>query len=178
VNELIELFKDRAEAVGARVSVSPTLEEALEIAVRRAKGRGVLAAGGLGEEDLGVVKELCGEAGVELVTRGIAQREGEIAVGLSRAQWAVAELGSVVLDTSEAEARLASALPWVHVVVLDEGWIVRDLASLAGRLTLGPGSFLSIITGPSRTADIERVLTIGVHGPGEMEIAIVKGKTS
>ena len=92
--------------------------------------------------------------------------------GVSRAVYGVASTGSVVLASSPEEPRSRHLLPDVHVSLLREDAIVADLAALfaafAGRLP----SSLAIVTGPSRSADIEQRLVVGVHGPGEVHVVL------
>ena len=67
--------------------------------------------------------------------------------------------------------------PPAHLVLVPEDRILpglEDLLEAAASELAGPAGFLSLITGPSRTADIEKVLTIGVHGPGRL-VAVVVG---
>jgi L-lactate dehydrogenase complex protein LldG len=101
-------------------------------------------------------------------------------IGISAAQAAIAATGSLLLELGDPAERSATALPPVHVVLLRASTIVPDLSALGGALQqhlASPGpSYLSLITGPSRTADIERVLTIGVHGPKELHILILEGE--
>ena len=92
--------------------------------------------------------------------------------GISRASFGVAATGSVVLAASLEEPRSRHLLPDVHVSLLLEDVIVTDLAELfatyAGRLP----SALAIVTGPSRSADIEQRLVVGVHGPREVHVVL------
>jgi L-lactate dehydrogenase complex protein LldG len=94
--------------------------------------------------------------------------------GVSEAAWGIAETGSVVLFSSPAEPRARSLLPSVHVSLLREDRIVRGLAELFSRVD-DPPSALAIVTGPSRTADIEQTLVIGAHGPGEVHVVLLPG---
>ncbi|HLX19434.1 MAG TPA: LUD domain-containing protein [Gaiellaceae bacterium] len=92
--------------------------------------------------------------------------------GVSRAAFGVASTGSVVVCSSPDEPRSRHLLPEVHVSFVQEDSIVPDLAALfaafAGRLP----SALAIVTGPSRSADIEQRLVVGVHGPGEVHVVL------
>jgi L-lactate dehydrogenase complex protein LldG len=97
---------------------------------------------------------------------------GEDEVGVSRAAFGLADTGSVVLAASPDEPRARSLLPPVHVTVLEAGRILPGLAELFAELDGELPSALAIVTGPSRSADIEQKLVIGVHGPGEVHITI------
>ena len=85
---------------------------------------------------------------------------------------ACAGLGLPVLRT--AGGRALSVLPPHHVVVARREQLVRDLpaafAQLRERYSSSYPSFLSVITGPSRTGDIERILVLGAHGPKKLTI--------
>jgi L-lactate dehydrogenase complex protein LldG len=92
----------------------------------------------------------------------------------------IAETGSLLLDLSDPVQRSATALPPLHIVLLKSSSIVPDLFSIKetiNRYLVGSdNAYLSLTTGPSRTADIERVLTIGVHGPSELHALILEGE--
>ena len=92
--------------------------------------------------------------------------------GVSRAIYGLADTGSVVLAASPDEPRARSLLPDVHVSLLREADILPDLAALFERLDGELPSALAIVTGPSRSADIEQKLTVGVHGPGEVHVVL------
>ena len=107
------------------------------------------------------------------VHRGAAPGDLGDDVGRSRALYGLADTGSVVLGTSPEESRGNSLLPWVHVSELREADILPGLAELFDALGPDLPSALAIVTGPSRSADIEQALTIGVHGPGEVHVVLL-----
>ena len=63
--------------------------------------------------------------------------------------------------------------PTIHVAVVPTDAIQPDMASALARVHPSQTGYISMITGPSRTADIERVLTIGVHGPARLVVVFV-----
>ena len=93
--------------------------------------------------------------------------------GVSRAAYALASTGSVVLLASPGEPRATSVLPEVHVTLLREDRILPGLAELFEAVGRDLPSALAIVTGPSRSADIEQKLAVGVHGPGEVHVVLV-----
>jgi L-lactate dehydrogenase complex protein LldG len=93
--------------------------------------------------------------------------------GVSHALYGLADTGSVVLGASPEEPRANSLLPDVHVSLLAEDRIVAGLAELFEALGGELPSALAIVTGPSRSGDIEQQLVVGVHGPGEVHVVLV-----
>ena len=94
-------------------------------------------------------------------------------VGITQMDWGVADTGTLVQDSTMAEQRLASALPLIHIAILGTGNIVEDLPSVMTKVHPCKSPYIAMITGPSKTADIERVLAIGVHGPERLYIVCV-----
>ena len=92
--------------------------------------------------------------------------------GVSRALYGLADTGSVVLAAAGDEPRARSLLPAVHVSLLAEDRILPGLAELFEAVGDDLPSALAIVTGPSRSADIEQYLVVGVHGPGEVHIVL------
>lgn len=105
----------------------------------------------------------------------------EADLGLTAAVAGIAETGSLITHLDPVDHRLATMLPLAHVVLLPRDRIVASLeegllltryriltAAVAGRPT-----YVSWVTGPSRTADIERTLAIGVHGPRTVDIILL-----
>jgi L-lactate dehydrogenase complex protein LldG len=92
--------------------------------------------------------------------------------GVSRAIHGLADTGSVVLAAAPDEPRANSLLPDVHVTLLAEDVILAGLDELFLAIGDELPSALAIVTGPSRSADIEQKLAVGVHGPGEVHVVI------
>jgi L-lactate dehydrogenase complex protein LldG len=105
------------------------------------------------------------------VHRGSApQIEG---AGVSTAIYGLADTGSVVLAASPEEPRSRSLLPEVHVTLLEEDRILPGLEALFEAVGGDLPSSLAIVTGPSRSADIEQKLAVGVHGPREVHVVLL-----
>jgi L-lactate dehydrogenase complex protein LldG len=100
---------------------------------------------------------------------------GSASAGLTGAQGGLADSGSLALLSGIARPRLASLLPPVHIALLSRKNIYPTMAAFLDACSepAAQGSNLVFITGPSRTADIEQTLTIGVHGPSEVFVIIV-----
>lgn len=99
-------------------------------------------------------------------------------IGITSVEWAIAETGTLVMWAKPGRERVASLLPPVHVALVRQSQIVPDLFDVfakvhAGGLSNMP-SHLTLITGPSKTGDIELQLTTGVHGPGKWHVLIVR----
>lgn len=94
-------------------------------------------------------------------------------IGITQMEWGLANMGTLAQDASAVEQRLASSLPLIHVVLLPADKIVADVPELMKRIHPDESRYITLITGPSKTADIERVLAIGVHGPERLVIVCV-----
>lgn len=97
-------------------------------------------------------------------------------VGITSARGAVADTGAIVLWPTPAEPRLMSLVPPVHVAVLDADTIHASLADMmvVEKWSDGMPTNALLISGPSKTADIEFTLVFGVHGPKELIVLIRK----
>jgi L-lactate dehydrogenase complex protein LldG len=103
-------------------------------------------------------------------------------VCISGVELALAESGSLLLRHGPGRPRIASLLAPIHIAVVRTPQLVRGLgAALAlvreryNAALFDDTSNLTLITGPSRTADIEMTLTLGIHGPRELHVVLVKG---
>jgi L-lactate dehydrogenase complex protein LldG len=104
------------------------------------------------------------------VTRELA---ADAKVGISQLDWALANTGTLVQSADEVDKRLVSTLPLLHIALVFTAAMLPDLPSVLAHVDPAKSAYLSFITGPSRSADIERVLTIGVHGPERLIIVLV-----
>ncbi len=172
----VQLFRAQLEAVGGRVHLAASQEEAAEILagiVAREGSRRVLPS------NADLARQLAaGLADVELLAPESPRAEGLTAdLGLTCAQLAIAETGTLVLCSDDERSRHASLLPAVHVALLSADSIVGTLddalQSIARDDPDEQSRAVTFITGPSRTADIELTLVVGVHGPRELDVIVL-----
>ncbi len=178
---MLEQFRARAEAVSAEVHRVGGSTEALGFVAEllgkegiadEPGARAVWAAGPLfaGADRDALAARISG-----LTFDVTREAAAESRVGVSEMEWGLADTGTVVQDATDPALRLVSTLPEIHVALLPESRIVATLADVLPRLDPGRAPYISFITGPSRTADIERVLTIGAHGPVRLVIVVYGG---
>jgi L-lactate dehydrogenase complex protein LldG len=98
----------------------------------------------------------------------------EVRVGLTGAHGALADTGAIALISGEGRGRLASLLPPVHIALLPKSKLYPSLPAFLAEqpAAIDAGSNLVFIAGPSRTGDIEMILSLGVHGPGELHVLV------
>ena len=174
---LVAVFSESARAVGAEVSIVAGVEAVVDYVKQLATGS-VMVPDFASAKRLDLISALKA-AGVALVQDDLRQGAATAAVGVTGANFAFAATGTVVLESTAEDIRLATTLPEHHVVLLDPAKILEDdIAAVPHLRTFhqnSPRNYLAYITGPSRTADIERVLTIGVHGPKRLHILLLSG---
>lgn len=178
---LFDEFELRAKNVSSEVLRVNDAEKAGEELVSLAKKVGakkIVAVECPLMKESGVVEALR-ESGIEVYTETADIRiHAETAdMGVSGVEFGVAETGSTCQDAYAIESRLVSTLPPIHAVFMNSSHIVPGIEDALDVIskTFDHG-YVSLITGPSRTADIERVLTIGVHGPSRYVIIVVDGR--
>lgn len=104
-------------------------------------------------------------AGITIETTFDRTRVDDYAFGITRAYGAVAESGSIILNDALTSRRLGALTPWVHIAIVKRDTIIPFLVDALGALPKDPNIIL--VTGPSKTADVEGILIEGVHGPGQ-----------
>ncbi len=170
----IASFRTRIEALAGKTCVALSAQEAREYAAGVIAGRTAIASNAT------ILRE-SGITGLPGVRTGITDRAelralcATAAVGITGADYALADTGTLVLLSSQLEARMISLLPPVYIAIVERQ---RLLTSLDELLTVLPRpaeqtSSMVLVTGPSRTADIEQILVRGVHGPGEIHVVVV-----
>lgn len=125
------------------------------------------------------VSRVADEAAATRLVEEERARLGADNVGVARAALGIADTGTCVVVTDDEETRLATMIPETSILLLQASDIVPSLPDAApflrGRQADGRISYTSFITGPSRTADIERVGAIGVHGPLSVLVIVIGG---
>jgi len=178
-DELYESFKTNLEAVGG--SCVRTSEKELGAVIADLFKQIDIEDACVYEspmfKEAGVVQAMK-DAGIETYTDHI-RLHGETAKGgLSEAQYGIAELGTLVQAQNDVDGRLVAIMPEYYIGVVKGSTIVPEydeMFDMLGALDEIPG-FVGFITGPSRTADIECVSTIGVHGPLKLTAVVVDDK--
>ena len=178
LHELIHRMKEKAGLVQAVVSTAGGMADVLRYAVDvtlRHNGK-TIAAPGLDPESRQKLETLCIAAGLTVLNAPLSAHQSQIHTALTGADWAIAETGTLVLDSSSEDLRIATMLSETLVAWILASRILPDALDLSTYLIekmKSPPGYTSFITGASRTADIERVLAIGVYGPQELHIPIV-----
>ncbi len=180
MDDLTAKFKAALERVGGRVYVAKSAAEAREQLariLREANAKRVVwqdtpAVRALEPETLGAEWEF-----VRAPADGRSLRETVNApdAGLTGADFALAETGTLVIQSRPDQPRLLSALPAVHIAVIRAGQIVPGFADLVPQLrqAVRETSNVTLVTGPSRTGDIEQTITIGAHGPRQVHVILL-----
>ena len=204
--KMVELFTTKAQAVSAVVSEVKSLKEAMEYTVNLCaqkdkcallvsgcelnlsdgaealcedKDTKVIAAPGLSKQEFTALKKMTDAQGFELVESGMRKYLAGLDIGFTVCDLGIAETGSMVLNSSSEDVRLATMIAETHVAVLPKSKLKATSydaeEDILAFMKKSP-NYLAFITGASRTADIERVLALGVHGPLELHILLWEDK--
>jgi len=170
----IASMRTRVEALAGKTHRAASPAEAGAIVAAALQGKTAVAS------NASVLVE-CGIAALPQVHSGITDREtlrdlcATVDFGITGADYALADTGTLVMLSSPQEARMVSLLPPAHIAVVERNRILTGLDELFSVLPrpAEQSSSMVLITGPSRTADIEQILVRGVHGPGQITVIIV-----
>lgn len=160
-------FERRLSAVGGQVTRARDLAAAQQIIEQ------LLAAAGAQRVVRSEASELAGLPGKSIMDLTRPELFACDA-GLTTAQWGIAETGTLVLESAHERHRLASLVPPLHIALLRTSRICDTLGEALGRVQSTESSVVTFITGPSRTADIELTLVIGVHGPQALHVVLIE----
>jgi L-lactate dehydrogenase complex protein LldG len=198
MTDLTQKFIEKAKLVSAQVYAVPSMEAAFDKAIEICQTKSpldpqmkttelldensnktrIMAAPNLEERGFQVLSEKCrAAAGISLVKDGLRKFPGGIDVGVTVIDFGIADTGTLVLNSESEETRLSTMLSEVHVAVLPKSKIrpsALEMTDELNGLIQDSGAYTAFITGASRTADIERVLALGVHGPLELHIMLVE----
>jgi len=172
----VEMFRRQLESVGGHCTVTQNETETAQVLNDILAGLRVSLQRSprIALSDAPLLSRLAHSGAVgEVATSPGADDLFAYDVGITTAQAAIAETGTLVLESDQERHRLVSLLPPVHIAIVNGARLCATLGE-ALKIVRGNGLEMSraitFITGPSRTADIELTLTIGVHGPKELHV--------
>jgi len=168
-SDLASLFAAKASAIGMRVTrISDAELDATIAKLLENRGKTVVAA-----RDQALAARAATAAGARLAPNDNDDLLFDCEVGITDVDCAIAESGSLVVSTN-GRIRNAWITPPIHIAIVRAGEILPDLVDLfESRPDALDAASTTIITGPSKTADIEGVLVTGVHGPAAVEIVLI-----
>jgi L-lactate dehydrogenase complex protein LldG len=168
---LIENFRSSLTFVGADFRVVRSEHEAAE------EVRAVIeshSAKQIAVSDSPLVAELMPNiGGIEVLKNAEPSDLFNCDLGLTSAQWGIAETGTLVLESERESHRLTSLVPPVHLCILRAADIRQTLGEILELINEDLSRTVTFITGASRTSDIELTLAIGVHGPKELHVIVI-----
>ena len=177
LDDLVDAFVAAVRRQGGephRVASMAALENVLDEVLAGAEAVAVS-----GDPEVALVADLLDDRPTEVVRPTGANDLADVAVGITGAAGAIARTGTVVVASSRAASRTVSLIPPIHLALVPAGSIVATPSDwwrhMGARHPDGPPSQLVFITGPSKSADIELTLTVGVHGPKRLVVAVWEG---
>jgi L-lactate utilization protein LutC len=174
VEDRIASFMLRLEALAGKAVRVRSMQQAREYVTETIAGKTAVASNAPYLAECGITALPGVRSGIRDVDE-LRELCATIDTGITSADYALGDTGTLVMIASPAEARLISLLPPAHLAVVPKERILTGLDEL---FTAVPqpaeiSSSMVLITGPSRTADIEQILVRGVHGPGQITVVIV-----
>ncbi len=121
------------------------------------------------------IKETLAEAGIPFVS--LEKEFTQMDAGITYCEYLIARLGSIMVSSKQTSGRRLNVFPENHIVIARSSQIVADLKdalkNIKEKYVDNLPSMISVITGPSRTADIEKTLVMGAHGPRELYVFLI-----
>lgn len=201
---LCEKFREKAELVSAFVTEIASEDEALDYVLDLcgkkdacqllvsgceadlsesaeslcdAKQAKVIAAPGLKKDLYKKLATRSKKDGFECIDAGMREHLAGVDIGFTIADYGIAETGTLMIDCPDEDLRLATMVSEFHVCIMPKSKIRKDSYAvermMLTRMKKTP-NYMAYVTGASRTADIERVLALGVHGPLELHILLLE----
>jgi L-lactate dehydrogenase complex protein LldG len=171
---------EKTAAVGTIVHHISSIPEAIEYAINLTKRENLktLACPDLEKKDRDMTKNLARSENLKLLESPLRDHAHCIDTCLTRVNYGIADTGTLVLISDQESIRIATMLSKIHIAVLPISKIKKDTTAVESYLDQilkkDAPSYTAFITGASRTADIERVLAIGVHGPVALHLLLMK----
>jgi L-lactate dehydrogenase complex protein LldG len=186
---LVDQFAKELEAVSGR-TLGPVLPEELAdriVAIAHERGIKSIAMGEGVVLDFNDTAQALQGAGLTIIRTGrvdsstraaLRDQLAQVDGGLAEADYGIAATGTLAVLSGESRPSALTLLPPASIVVLRLDRMQPDLASALA--AIGPAALenhrLTLITGPSRTADIEKRIVMGVHGPKSLDVIVVRAR--
>ncbi|HQU82307.1 MAG TPA: lactate utilization protein [Pyrinomonadaceae bacterium] len=170
---LAEIFRENLLSIGANCEIVKDKENAARLIqnIIDAKNLKKIAI-----SDAEIVSEITNSLKVEndFLRNSAKEILFETDLGITSAQFGIAEAGTLVIESDKEFNRLTSLVPPIHICVLETEKIRQTLGEVLSELEKDLSRSITFITGQSRTSDIELTLALGVHGPGELFVILVE----
>lgn len=177
INQFIDQFSEAAINVDAKIIMVDSVAAAANYIAEKIEG--VLLVPSFPSGSRFKLNAALKNAGIDIETDNFRSVATQAEAGITGVNFAIADTGTLVLESTSEDIRLATTLPPKQFALLDPQKIVANgleaVKPLRQMHQRDSRNYIAYVTGPSRTADIERVLTIGVHGPKELFILLVPG---
>lgn len=166
-------FVENAQNASVEIKIVKSYKDAVADILEIAKAMDAKMIAGVGSDECEELADVYAEINKSFKVYtdkfDIVKNKNELDIGITLGEFGVGETGSICVDNYAYEARIASMLPPVNIIFMPKNCIVNNMQDafdvLAKVFWKGYSGF---VTGPSRTSDIERVLTLGVHGPSRV----------
>lgn len=166
-------FAENAQNASVEIKIVKSYKDAIADILKIAKATDAKMIAGVGADECKELADVYVEVNKSFKVYtdkfDIVKNKNELDIGITLGEFGVGETGSICVDNYAYEARIASMLPLINIIFMPKNCIVNNMQDafdvLAKVFWKGYSGF---VTGPSRTSDIERVLTLGVHGPSRV----------
>lgn len=166
-------FAENAQNASVEIKIVKSYKDAIADILKIAKATDAKMIAGVGADECEELADVYAEVNKSFKVYtdkfDIVKNKNELDIGITLGEFGVGETGSICVDNYAYEARIASMLPLINIIFMPKNYIVNNMQDafdvLAKIFWKGYSGF---VTGPSRTSDIERVLTLGVHGPSRV----------
>ena len=166
-------FAENAQNASVEIKIVKSYKDAIADILKIAKATDAKKIAGVGADESEELADVYAEVNKSFKVYtdkfDIVKNKNELDIGITLGEFGVGETGSICVDNYAYEARIASMLPLINIIFMPKNYIVNNMQDafdvLAKVFWKGYSGF---VTGPSRTSDIERVLTLGVHGPSRV----------
>ena len=166
-------FAENAQNASVEIKIVKSYKDAIADILKIAKATDAKMIAGVGADECEELADVYAEVNKSFKVYtdkfDIVKNKNELDIGITLGEFGVGETGSICVDNYAYEARIASMLQLINIIFMPKNYIVNNMQDafdvLAKVFWKGYSGF---VTGPSRTSDIERVLTLGVHGPSRV----------